>query len=128
MPLIKQKFIYRSDLKDNPSVHYLFGDNICRKGFGGQAKEMRGERNAIGVATKKLPSQFNDSYFSDVHYELWCNVIKNDLMPAFEILEAGGIVVLPSDGLGTGLSELPTRAPRTNEFLEKLLTKMKEIK
>jgi hypothetical protein len=49
-------------------------------------------------------------------------------MPAFEILEAGGIVVLPSDGLGTGLSELPTRAPRTNEFLEKLLTKMKEIK
>ena len=53
--IIYQKFIYRSDLKANPSVLYLFGDNLQRVGLGGQAKEMRGEPNAVGIATKKAP-------------------------------------------------------------------------
>lgn len=43
------KYIKRQDLKSNPNTQYLFGDNLKRSGFGGQAKEMRGEPNAIGI-------------------------------------------------------------------------------
>lgn len=52
MIVLHQKFIFREDLQANPDVYYLFGDNVERRGLGGQAKEMRGEPNAIGVATK----------------------------------------------------------------------------
>lgn len=40
------KIITRDKIKENLEVLYLFGDNIIRKGLGGQAKEMRGEDNA----------------------------------------------------------------------------------
>ena len=35
------KVITRDKIKENPDVLYLFGDNLLRKGLGGQAKEMR---------------------------------------------------------------------------------------
>ena len=121
MPVITQKFIYRSDLQNNPEVKYLFGDNTLRKGRGGQAKEMRGEPNAIGVATKRLPSQMENSFFSDAEHVENCRIILADLKPAFDHVRAGGVLVIPEDGLGTGLSELPTRAPMTNSYLESVL-------
>lgn len=117
MPIIFQKFIFRSDLQANPSVMYLFGDNLVRQGFGGQAKEMRGEPNAIGIATKKTPSNRPGEFFSDDDYTDNISTIMTDLIPAIDHLAAGGILVIPADGLGTGLSELPQRAPRTNAYL-----------
>lgn len=35
MPIIFQKRIYRIDLTRNPHIHYLFGDNEHRSGYGG---------------------------------------------------------------------------------------------
>ena len=35
-----EKIIKRDKLKSNPDILYLFGDNLLRKGLGGQAKEM----------------------------------------------------------------------------------------
>lgn len=121
MPVIYQKFIFRSDLQANPSVKYLFGDNLVRTGYGGQAKEMRDEPNAIGVATKKTPSNRPDEFFSDDDFEANVLAFWEDLRPAVTHLEAGGILVIPADGLGTGLSELPKRAPKTNKVLELML-------
>ena len=43
---------------------YAFGTSR-RIGFGGQAKEMRGEPNAISVATKWEPSNRPNAFFSD---------------------------------------------------------------
>lgn len=127
MPVIFQKFIFRSDLKANPEVKYLFGDNLVRKGYGGQAKEMRGEPNAIGVATKRTPSNNPGEFFTDDEYtENTINMVT-DLMPAVEHLKRGGILVIPADGLGTGLSELPTRAPKTNAALEGFLEDLRRI-
>jgi hypothetical protein len=111
--IIKQKMIYRQDLKSNPDVLYVFGDNTIRKGMGGQAGQMRGEPNAVGVATKLLPSQTDNSYFSDNDYTNNVKTLMNDLQPVINHLKRGGIVVWPSDGIGTGLSELPQRAPKT---------------
>ena len=112
MPILFQHRIYRSDLKHNPDVKYLFGDNEARKGLGGQARECRGEPNAIGIATKIKPSRGEDAFWSDADYERCAAIVKSDFEPALEHLKSGGILVCPSDGLGTGLSELSTRAPR----------------
>ena len=80
MPVIFQKFIYRADLQNNPDVLYVFGDNLVRKGRGGQAKEMRGHPNAVGVATKNTPGHGErHHYFSDGNFEEQQKVIDKDL-------------------------------------------------
>jgi len=124
--IISQKLIFRSDLQANPEVKYLFGDNRVRTGYGGQAKEMRDEPNAIGVATKKTPSNRPGEFFSDKDFDENCAVIEADLQLAIEHLKSGGILVIPEDGLGTGLSELPKRAPLTNDFLESMLLSLEQ--
>jgi hypothetical protein len=118
MPVIKQKRIFRVDLKANPDVLYLFGDNDKRFGMGGQAGEMRGEPNACGVRTKWRPDMLSNSFFTDEIFEKVRDMIDADLDRAVARLRQGGIVVVPSDGLGTGLSELPTRAPRIAKYLD----------
>ena len=40
MLVIRQKMIYRQDLGENTDILYVFGDNLERYGYGGQAKEM----------------------------------------------------------------------------------------
>lgn len=127
MPIITQKFIFRSDLRSNPTVKYLFGDNTVRKGYGGQAKEMRDEPNAIGVATKTTPTSGSNAYFSDANFEDNMEIIEADLAPAIDHLRGGGILVIPEDGLGTGLSELPQRAPQTNAALVKMLEELARV-
>lgn len=125
MPIIFQKWIYREDLVSNRDVLYLFGDNLERKGFGGQAKEMRGEPNAVGIATKKKPSLFEDSFFSDDDMDLFLTHYDVDIARVDDHLELGGIVIVPSDGLGTGLSELPTRAPKIDTFIKEDIESMR---
>lgn len=120
-----QKWIERDDLKNNPDVFFLFGDNTVRKGLGGQAGAMRGEPNAIGIATKLTPTSGSNAFFSDQELEHNCRIIANDFRKAFQKRDEGHMIVVPADGLGTGLSELPERAPKTNEFLERLLHTLK---
>ena len=121
MHIIKQKRIYRVDLRRNPEVIYLFGDNLAERGFGGQAGEMRGEPNAIGIPTKKLPTMNPDAFFTDEEFEDNCKYIDQ----AFEkIPKETRIVVIPSDGLGTGLAMLPNMAMRTHSYLQ---SKIKEL-
>lgn len=127
MPVITQKFIFRSDLRANPKVNYLFGDNLLRIGLGGQAKEMRGEPNAIGVATKRSPGMNGSDFFTDRFYHELQSTIDNDLKPAFDHVQKGGVLIIPEDGLGTGLSELPKRAPRLNEYLVAKLERLRRV-
>ena len=122
---ITQKWIFRSDLQNNPGVFYLFGDNCERVGMGGQAKEMRHEPNAIGVATKLTPTSGSNAFFSDDTFTEHALTINSDLKRAFIVRDAGHLIIIPEDGLGTGLSELPTRAPHTNRFLERMLERLR---
>ncbi|MEC7290450.1 MAG: hypothetical protein VXW22_10215, partial [Pseudomonadota bacterium] len=57
MIILRQHRIYRQDLRANPGTIYVFGDNTERVGLGGQAKEMRGEPNARGIATLWSPGR-----------------------------------------------------------------------
>lgn len=112
--IIYQKIIKREDLWANPKVLYVFGDNEKRQGFGGQAAEMRGEPNAIGIRTKKSPGEF----WSDETYDDNVKMINEDLQPIWKkIYQEDAVVIFPYDGVGTGLSELPERAPQTYNYI-----------
>ena len=122
MPLLFQHRIYRSDPIANPAVLYAFGDNEARIGFGGQAAEMRGERNAVGIATLASPGVF----WSDADAAGNCKVIDADMAPLFAALRVGRIVVFPSDGVGSGLAQLERRAPETWAHLQRRVAELKE--
>lgn len=120
MKVEKWNFITREDCRRNPDKIFLFGDNLERAGFGGQAKEMRGEVNAIGIPTKKKPSNSPDSFFSDDEFEQ----NRQAITKAFASIPKNKTIVVPAAGLGTGLAKLSQRAPRTFEFLQE---KLKEL-
>ena len=126
MPLIRQKFIFRSDLQANPDVLYLFGDNNERVGLGGQAKEMRGEQNAHGIRTKWRPGMAYSDFFKDEELPAIKVMLEEDFKLPLQTLYSGGIVVLPADGLGTGLSKLPELAPKVNEELLSWIAEMEK--
>lgn len=110
-------FITRKYVQANPDKIFLFGDNLLRTGYGGQAKAMRGEPNAIGVPTKKKPTNDPEAFFTDA--ELVRN--KTAIDSALEQLadyKDGTVIVIPSAGLGTGLADLLNHAPKTFEYLE----------
>lgn len=128
MPVSYQKLISREDLLANPNSLYLFGDNEQRSGMGGQAAAMRGEKNAVGIRTKRWPSTRSGSYWSDDDFEGNCEKINRDLVPVRIHLRSGGIVVMPIDGIGTGLANLRAAAPKTFAFLQHELMNLEQIK
>lgn len=116
MPIVRVDWIVRQDLRERPEWFFVFGDNVQRRGLGGQAKEMRGEPNAIGVATKWSPSMSPSAFFDDT---VECHDIVNaDLAKVKAKLDAGKVVIVPTDGIGTGLSRLPQVAPNLNRYIE----------
>jgi hypothetical protein len=118
-----QKFITREDMRANPNTLYVFGDNMRRVGMGGQAKEMRGEPNAVGIPTKHAPGMNETDFFSDE--DISNPIVRNAIMSGFHALlhhiEDGGNVIYPEDGIGSGLSQLPTRAPKIDRSIKEVI-------
>lgn len=105
--------------KANPNKLWVFGDNLLKTGKGGQAI-IRDEPNALGIPTKVYPSQVPDSFFSDDPVTL--NYLKHFYDEVFDELveysDYSSTIVFPAQGLGTGLSEMPERAPLLLAFLD----------
>lgn len=99
-------WITRAMLRADPQARFVFGDNCKRVGLGGQAREMRGEPNAIGVATLYAPGDFyrRGSIIALI-------TVVEDLLRVAEAIEEGRTIYVPRDGLGTGLARLPEFAP-----------------
>lgn len=74
--------------------------------------------NSFGVATKVTPSMDHMAFFDD-NNELGIKTIEADIGKLKEIRDDGiyEVIVFPATGLGTGLAQLRTRAPKTWEFL-----------
>lgn len=119
MPLLYMKWITREFVKSNPEAMFIFGDNVMRTGLGGQAKSMRGEPNSIGIATKNTPSMDEGAFFSDADPDCM-EVVMTDFKPVIAALEEGRIVYVPADGIGTGLSQLPERAPKIHKAIQEV--------
>lgn len=103
-------WITRNMVQSQPEARFVFGDNLERFGLGGQAASMRGEPNTIGVATKRRPGASAADYFKDGERDALA-AIDADIDRIVVALSENRTVFVPMDGLGTGLSELPTRAP-----------------
>ncbi len=127
MPLTFQDRITSADLHQHPGRLYLFGDNEARRGLGGLARICRGQCNALGIATKRFPSRAPDAYWSDTEFGRFTTIIDADPAPAFAHARAGGTVVCPTAGLGTGLAELPTRALRVFAHLRQRIVALKRV-
>lgn len=117
------QWITRANLQANPGQLFVFGDNVARAGRGGQAAAMRGEPNSLGVATKWTPTREAGAYFSDGDDRAW-DVLLADIDKVRTELRSGKVIVVPAGGLGTGLSELPRRAPRLHRYLVEEFRKM----
>lgn len=113
-----EKHISRQMLQNNPSTLYVFGDNMAGHGFGGQAKEMRGEPNAVGIPTKNYPGVKKHDYFSDDDYAVATAKIATVFRRLFAHVTSGGQVVWPFDGIGTGLADLQNKSPKIWAFIE----------
>lgn len=120
--IILKDFITRKDLADNKDKIFLFGDNDLRIGFGGQAKQMRGEKNSIGIRTKKAPSMGTDSFYTDDELEENIKKIDEDFLK----IPKDKDIVIPSGGIGTGLAMLNIKAPKTFEYLQNKIKKLIE--
>ena len=117
MPVMLKRHITRKFVQEHPNYIFVFGDNLIRKGRGGQAKEMRGEPNAVGIPTKKAPSKREDAYFTSRDLYGYRNAVIEDLRKIVYHLYKGGVVVFPRRPLGSGLAELERRAPFIYKFL-----------
>jgi hypothetical protein len=120
-----QKFITRQDLKDNPDTLYVFGDNLERVGLGGQAAEMRGEPNAVGIPTKRSPGMEEEDFFDNSVecFREFLAAIQPELML---LMTWDGDIVWPEDGIGTGLAELRKRSKRVWKFISELEDSLEE--
>lgn len=126
MTILFQYRIHRQDLDHNPKVLYVFGDNDVRRGYGGQAGECRGCKNAVGIRVKKYPTLLPNAYYTDEEYEWNCEKIAEDFERLFRAVWDGKLVVYPLEGVGTGLADLRVKAPNTCKYLKDLLAKLIE--
>lgn len=111
MPIRYEKHITREMLRAEPETLFVFGDNLQRRGLGGQAREMRGEPNAVGIPTKRAPSMHPCDMYKDADLDAYLYARAHDVMRLSQHLMDGGVVVLPADGLGTGRAQLKQSAP-----------------
>jgi len=127
--IIFQKIYKREDAQRNYAagnpVLYVFGDNIGRYGYAGQAGEMRDEPNAVGVATLYKPGV----YFIEeaTATESQKRVLDVDMKPLFEHVKNGGIIIWPADGIGTGFAHMPENAPSTFAYLEEKFAALLQV-
>jgi hypothetical protein len=113
-----EKHITRAMLRANPATLFVFGDNYAGIGRGGQAKEMRGEPNAVGIPTKWAPHMREDAFFKNEDLEKVRLLIDARFTRLLNHIRSGNEVVWPADGIGTGLAELQARAPKIWALIE----------
>ena len=106
---------YSVDLLNKyPHVIFVFGDNMIRRGKGGQAI-IRDCQNSFGISTKRYPKNTQDAFYSDREDEI--NTTLRDMEQFKRLVLNGKPVILPRGGIGTGLACLPTKSP----FIWKML-------
>lgn len=111
--------ITRQAVKSNHQLLFVFGDNMTRRGMGGQAAAMRGEPNAIGIPTKWSPGWQDQDYFTDMVLD--SSQVMAAIDAGFETirltLQSGHSVVIPKAFIGTGYAQMPERSPRLYQYM-----------
>lgn len=119
MPIMFMRRYTRAFIQSRRDLAFVFGDNVARVGYGGQAKEARGECNAIGIATKYTPKHpFKEADWA--REPTIASAIYDDFFDVVLALHRGCIVVWPYDGIGTGLADLGRNCPSALNFISQL--------
>lgn len=106
-------------VEENPDKIFVFGDNLLRRGKGGQAI-IRDFNNALGVPTKRLPAMTNDAYFEDREDEKRAILLGLDIVFK-EMKEHSRTIVFPLHGLGTGRAKMMEKSPELFKTLTSLI-------
>ncbi len=127
MPIMFQNKITNSDVVNNDFCVYVYGDNLKRVGMGGLAKICRNHSNTVGIATKNYPAMDAGAFWSDQDFELHKAQIDEDLERVAIFLRESRVVVFPTGGIGTGLAQLPERAPKLYEYLNGRISRLVKL-
>jgi hypothetical protein len=120
-------FINREFIRLNSHILFVFGDNDERQGYGGMAKEFRGEPNAIGIRTKKAPLMDDAAFYTDDEFEDNVKTIDEDITDILQRMKMKQYTALYiPEGIGKGLARLEEKAPWTFRYLENRLNQLKE--
>lgn len=111
------------DVRKHHDYLWVYGDNDIKRGKGGQAV-IRDEPNTIGIPTKKMPYYIDKAFYTDDEYKDNCNKITIAIDKIRATCTQYKAIVLPEDGIGTGLAQLPARAPKTYQFLTTQINKL----
>ena len=83
---------------------------------------MRGHPNAYGIRTKRAPSMNESAFWTDKTYKSNIKMMADDFLAVFMAAsDKNCIIVIPSAGFGTGMAQLPQRAPKTYKWLDNFL-------
>ena len=115
-----------SDVIMNPKALFIYGDNNIGKGKGGQAI-IRDLPNTFGIPTKKYPSNNSNAYYTDAEIIENIRRIRSAINSIVYLSSRYEYVVLPENGFGTGLADLPRKAPGTYKYLVSAVEQMKKL-
>ena len=110
--------ITRRFIQAHPTWLFVFGDNLERRGLGGQAYATRGEFNVFGVATKRAPHNAPSAFFT----EFCIDAVMIDLNRLDTVADNWERVVC-FPGIGEGRAQLQTRAPKLLAYIKERLSK-----
>lgn len=99
---------------------FVFGDNDIGEGCKGQAV-IRNCPNAIGIPTKKRPTNEPTSFYTDDEYDESCKKIQDAIIRVIEKSRDYVEIMFPVDGFGTGLARLKEKAPKTFKYLNDVI-------
>lgn len=120
MDIIIEKEYYSPKMcNDNLQNLYIFGENQeqqHRNIKGGGQAVIRKCENSFGFCTKKSISE----YWTDLEYNKNIDQIESDIKLLLKLSNIYTLV-FPYMGLGTGLSKLPQKAPKTFLYLSRRL-------
>jgi len=110
--------ITRKDMEDAPESHvFAFGDNLERRGKGGQAavaREFVASGKAFGIPTKRAPRADEDAYFHDRDDEM--RAVEDAFTRLAKLVLSGKHVVF-FPGIGSGYARMKEKSPLIYNFL-----------
>lgn len=129
--IIFTRFWSLSDCENNPDWLFIFGENeqqyeSKKKPYSNRAGQavIRSADNSFGFRTKKRPTRHSSSYWYDSEFARNKALIDEDILKIKHLMKSYTCLVLPEDGLGTGLSDLKNKAPRTLEYINEQFSKL----
>jgi len=91
--IIQQTWITREDLRANPNIIYVYGDNAAREGQRGLARQMRHEPNAHAVSVSWGPFEC----YSLSTFDAAAEKIDSDLLALLD--RQPRLIIWPISGL-----------------------------